>query len=93
MALMFPFASTSEPPASSPGGSLRSETGQVNDDIDEFADNPWLSSPEGYETMEDLSETESMYFKRLADPQDSSEYEGLEGIYRFLEQCDNARRI
>jgi hypothetical protein len=43
--------------------------------------------------MEDFSETESMYFNRPGDSPDLSEYEGLEGIYRFIEECDNARRI
>lgn len=93
MALMFPFASTCDAPISSPGGSLRSDIGKDDEDIDEFADNLWLSSPESYETLEDLSETESTYFKQSAGPPASSEYEGLEGIYRFLEQCDKAKRI
>jgi hypothetical protein len=95
LALMFPFANSVEHTVSSPGGSLRSETGQDYENIVELDDNPWLSSPEGYETMEDFSETESMYFKRGNDPPDSSaeDYEGLEGIYKFLEECDNARRI
>lgn len=93
MALMFPFASTSEHTLSSPGGSLRSETGHDYEEVDAIGENPWLSSPEGYESMDDLSETESMYFARPNDHQGSSEFEGLEGVYRFLEECDNARRI
>lgn len=93
MALMFPFAPTSEHTISSPGGSLRSEIGQDLENFDYLGENPWLSSPEGYETMEDLSETESMYFKRSGDQPGLSDYEGLEGIYRFIEECDNARRI
>jgi hypothetical protein len=91
MALMFPFASTSEHTLSSPGGSLRSETGHDLGNFDDLEENPWLSLPEGYETMDDLSETESMYFERSGDPPGSSDYEGLEGIYRFIEECDNAR--
>jgi len=91
MALMFPFASTSVHTLSSPGGSLRSEIGHDLENFNDLEDNPWLSSPEGYETMEDFSETESMYFKSPGDPPDSSDYEGLEGIYRFIEECDNAR--
>jgi hypothetical protein len=91
MALMFPFANTSEHILSSPGGSLRSEIGLDLENFDDLEENPWLSSPEGYETMEDFSETESMYFKRSGDPPGSSDYEGLEGIYRFIEECDNAR--
>jgi hypothetical protein len=90
VALMFPFASTSEHTLSSPGGSLRSQTGH-DEDFDDFHDNPWLSSPEGYETMDDLSETESMYFAKGNGTQSSSGYEGLEGIHKFLEQCDQMR--
>lgn len=95
MALMFPFADMSEHTLSSPGGSLRSEAGhQEYDDLDDqIGDNPWLDSPEGYETMEDFSETESVYFKHPSDPPDLSDFEGLEGIYRFIEECDNYRRI
>jgi hypothetical protein len=97
MALMFPFAPTSEHTLSSPGGSLRSQTGH---DFEEVEENPWLSSPDGYESMEEPSETESVYFTKPSryqsspsGQQESSDYEGVEGIYRFIEQCDNARRF
>lgn len=91
VALMFPFAPTSEHTLSSPGGSLRSQTGHDFEEIeDDVIDNPWL---EGYESMEDSSEHESAYFSKPKPEQNSSSYEGLEGIYRFIEECDNARRI
>lgn len=48
--------------------------------MDEVEDNPWLSDPEGYETV---SHPPSSNY-----PED---YEGLEGIYRFLEVCDHAK--
>lgn len=95
MALMFPFASTSEKALSSPGGSLRSQTGHDlfddNETIDEIImQNPWL---EGYESMDSSSEHESAYFSKPGElPNSSSDFEGLEGIYRFIEQCDDARR-
>ncbi|KFY06213.1 hypothetical protein V491_08779, partial [Pseudogymnoascus sp. VKM F-3775] len=103
LALLFPFASTTDKALSSPGGSLRSQTGheleydQLSEykEFDEFADNPWLSSPDGYETMEELSETESMYFGRKDSPSLSrhdQDAEYVEGIYRFIETCDGARR-
>jgi hypothetical protein len=101
LALLFPFADTVEHALSSPGGSVRSQTGHEYEEInaydeyeplDDILDNPWLPSPEGYETMEELSDTESMYFVQ-PDKAQSSDYEGLEGIYRFIENCDNARRI
>jgi hypothetical protein len=92
LALMFPFAPTSEHTLSSPGGSLRSQTGQDFDDVDEIIEeNPWL---EGYESMDGSSDGESVYFSKPSEIQtSSSNYEGLEGIYRFIEQCDNARQI
>ncbi|PMD14590.1 hypothetical protein NA56DRAFT_610353 [Hyaloscypha hepaticicola] len=91
MALLFPYAPMSEHTLSSPGGSLRSRSGHDFDEVEEdILDNPWL---DGYETMDEISEGESAYFSRPNPQQNSSDYEGLEGIYRFLEQCDNARRI
>lgn len=119
VALMFPFASTSDKALTSPGGSVRSQTGHEladayayddgADDFEDFdddiADNPWVSSPEGYETMEELgsgSETESLFFEKAtpapAPARDRAHSEDqsasyVEGIYRFLENCDNARRV
>jgi hypothetical protein len=91
VALIFPFAPTSEHIPSSPGGSLRSQAGH---DFEDVADNPWLD-PEGYESMDDISEHYSDYFTKPigAQASSSSNYEGLEGIYRFIEQCDNSRRV
>jgi hypothetical protein len=91
MALLFPFAPTSQRSFSSPCGSLRSEMGQ-DYRINEIEKNPWVSSPEGYETMEDFSETESMHFASSPAYLESSSYEGLEGLYRFLEECDSYQR-
>lgn len=90
MALMFPYAPTSEHTLSSPGGSLRSQTGHDFEDVEDIVDNPWL---EGYESMEEASESGSAYFTKPSEHQNSSDYEGVEGIYRFLEQCDRARRM
>ncbi|KAN0117236.1 hypothetical protein V8E51_003213 [Hyaloscypha variabilis] len=90
MALLFPYAPTSEHTLSSPGGSLRSQSGHDFEEAEEeILDNPWL---DGYESMDEVSEGESAYFSRPSPQQNSSDYEGLEGIYRFLEQCDRARR-
>lgn len=104
VALMFPFAPTSEHTLSSPGGSLRSQTGHDIEDFEELysevdemlADNTWIHSPEGYESLEDVSETESTYFNKYGSKSKSastSEYDGVEGIYRFLEQCDSMKRV
>ncbi|KAK3394515.1 hypothetical protein B0H63DRAFT_48668 [Podospora didyma] len=95
VALRFPFApdgNCSEKTITSPGGSLRSHDSALSDDyedafFDEYEQNPWLSSPEpeeGYESMSPpaLSST---------DEHRSEDFEGLEGIYKFLEECDRAR--
>ncbi|KAG6362064.1 hypothetical protein INS49_010293 [Diaporthe citri] len=103
MALRFPYAPDAheEETLTSPGGSLRSQLSDlssIEEDealFDEYVDeyieeNPWLSTPEpeveaeeGYESMSDhvLSSAEHV----------SEGFEGLEGIYRFLEECDNLK--
>ncbi|KAI1128113.1 hypothetical protein F5Y10DRAFT_241240 [Nemania abortiva] len=96
MALKFPYAPDTRPTdgrgllaLTSPGGSLRSED-SYHDERELFAGfsdldgNPWLSGsdPEGYETMSPpISSGEHC----------SEDFEGLEGVYRFLEECDRAR--
>lgn len=93
MALKFPFAPQSNKLLSSPGGTARSLEGHELDEIStddsfvreafagQLGENPWLSDPEGYESMSPpLSSGEHC----------SGEFEGLEGIYRFLEECDRA---
>jgi hypothetical protein len=87
VALIFPFAPTSEHTLSSPGGSSCSQSGHDFEDVDEIVDNPWL------EDYESLSEYESDHFTKPSKLQQSSSgYEGLEGIYRFIEECDNSKR-
>lgn len=93
VALKFPFAPDS---GKQPSISLRSLEGYetdgistldeeyfVYDDIlDDMSDNPWLAETDGYETM---SPPASSAIGQ------SEDYEGLEGIYRFLEECDQAK--
>lgn len=95
MALQFPYAPDIEKTVTSPGGSLRSleghefDTSSLDDDsfvreafMDEMGNNPWVSESEGYESMSPpLSSGEHC----------SEDFEGLEGIYRFLEECDRAK--
>ncbi|CZT02170.1 uncharacterized protein RAG0_09450 [Rhynchosporium agropyri] len=98
MALLFPYAPASEHCLSSPGGSKRSQTGHEFEyeyrdlgTVEDVIERPWV---EGYESSEDASDGESAYFtKSHSEHPNSSDYEGLEGIYRFLEHCDNLRRI
>lgn len=96
VALQFPFAPDSERTITSPGGSIRSVESHDFDDIsslgddsfvrdafmDEMANNPWMSDGGGYE-----SASPPTYSQEGA----SEEFEGLEGIYRFLEECDRAK--
>ncbi|KAI0148099.1 hypothetical protein F4776DRAFT_298760 [Hypoxylon sp. NC0597] len=96
MALKFPFApdaSDDTRALTSPGGSLKSERSflpgeeffDFEEGFSEMEENPWLSLPddlEGYESMSPpISSGEHC----------SEDFEGLEGVYRFLEECDRAR--
>ncbi|KAI1376385.1 hypothetical protein F4677DRAFT_419784 [Hypoxylon crocopeplum] len=99
IALKFPFAPGPENEArtlTSPGGSLRSQDGflraedyffEEGEGLSEMEENPWLDLPddlEGYESMSPpISSGEHC----------SEDFEGLEGVYRFLEECDRARGI
>ncbi|KAI1118005.1 hypothetical protein F5Y14DRAFT_438853 [Nemania sp. NC0429] len=99
MALKFPFASDARVPDGrglvplvSPTRSLQSEDSFPAEDelfggFEEIDGNPWLSAsdPEGYETM---SPPPSPFG---SGDHHSEDFEGLEGVYRFLEECDRAQ--
>jgi hypothetical protein len=97
MALRFPFAPESERAISSPGGSARSLTGYELDDEEslfeddsfvreafasELINSPWVSEPEGYESM-----------SPPIGPQEhlSDELERYDEIRRFLVECERGR--
>lgn len=93
VALKFPFAPDSTKLVSSPGGSVRSledleGSSSLEDDefvreaFDHMDDNPWLAETDGYETMSPPSSSRG---------HGSEDYEGIEGVYRFLEECDRAK--
>ena len=95
MALRFPFAPGTGPgdthTQASPSESLGSEDSSLSaemlfQEFDKVAGDPsWLSSPdlEGYETMSPpVSSGDHL----------SEDFAGVEGIYRFLEECDRARQ-
>ncbi|KAK4251181.1 hypothetical protein C7999DRAFT_11001 [Corynascus novoguineensis] len=98
VALRFPFAPDAgcEDTVTSPGGSLRSRRSwsSTSSDVEEafivqeLDENPWRlssgSEPEGYESM-------SPPLLSSSGEHCSEDFEGLEGIYRFLEECNNAR--
>lgn len=93
VALLFPYAPTFDYALPSLGGPLRSQSGCESEELEvDIVENPW-ACPEDYESVEDLSSCDSRYFEQqsvLASPKE--DYEGLEGIYRFIEECDNATR-
>ncbi|KAL1646908.1 hypothetical protein SLS58_003044 [Diplodia intermedia] len=74
---------------SSTGFSTQSETG--NDYEDLYDENPWASpsSPSEFESLHTSHARDSA----ISDAYSPLEYQGLEGIYRFIEQCDNAPRF
>ncbi|KAK3935997.1 hypothetical protein QBC46DRAFT_396177 [Diplogelasinospora grovesii] len=96
IALRFPFAPQEDEVATvtSPGGSVRSHNSGESSFVEDYfvereiEENPWLSSPEpeaeGYESMSPPVHSSS-------GEHCSEDFEGLEGIYRFLEECDRAK--
>jgi len=93
VALRFPFAPDGvcdTKTLTSPGGSVRSQGSEGTEIgemfLDEFEENPWLSpsQSEGYESM-------SPGLLSNSGDHCSEDFEGLEGIYRFIEECDRAR--
>jgi len=79
-----------------PDFSTMSDTGLEMDGIpnDLLGSNPWTkSSPSGYESLHS-SELESPrpYGKERSGQSTPLEYQGIEGIYRFMEQLDAAEQ-
>jgi hypothetical protein len=68
--------------------STNSENGFNDADFEDLEDeNPWLSSPSGYESLHN-SDLEDSGSHDLHTP---LEYQGIEGIYRFMEHCETHR--
>jgi hypothetical protein len=78
----------------SPHHSNKSITSHDFEELENAPDNPWARSPSGYSSLHASDEEDVMgYFQAEPLPvRQVSEYEGLEGIYKFLEECDRARR-
>jgi hypothetical protein len=77
-----------------PDFSTLSDTGMEMDGLAE-EDNPWLSSPSGYESLHssELDDSGRCYEKPDSNsPQSPLEYQGIEGIYRFISEIDSAAR-
>lgn len=80
-----------------PQSSNRSITSHDFMKVEAVEENPCLSTPSGYSSLNGSDDEEPAVDADLrhgakAHALDSSGYEGLEGIYRFLEECDRARR-
>ncbi|KAK4193515.1 hypothetical protein QBC35DRAFT_481845 [Podospora australis] len=100
VALQFPFApeESDAEVLSSPGGSLRSHD-SASSGLDEsfimkaFGDNPWClsstSDPEDIYSYQSLRP--SIQPVSNSEEQSFEEFEGLEGIHRFIEECDRVR--
>ena len=75
--------------------STRSDDGLGLDFVEVKAEpNPWLeSSPSGYESLHtsELDDSGRVY-ERESSKHTPLEYQGIEGIYRFMEFCDEAAR-
>ncbi|OIW35468.1 hypothetical protein CONLIGDRAFT_60078 [Coniochaeta ligniaria NRRL 30616] len=97
VALKFPFAPDLEVDTktlTSPGGSMRSHTSALSEEedegfLEEYEDNPWLLSSE--DEVEEGYESLSPPVYDSSGEHCSEDFEGLEGIYRFLEECDRVR--
>ncbi|KAK0624667.1 hypothetical protein B0T17DRAFT_507725 [Bombardia bombarda] len=100
VALRFPYAPDDEMKTiTSPGGSVRSHGSQGSEEaygeafMDEFEENPWLSATEleskeeGYESMSPPVPSSASGLEHCSE----EDFEGLEGIYRFLEECDRVK--
>jgi hypothetical protein len=60
--------------------STQSEDGQ---DFEDLGENPWISSPSGYESLH------ASDMEEISDMHTPLEFQGIEGIYRFMEQCES----
>jgi len=78
---------------SSPDFSTMSDSGlELFEDMNQEELNPWLSSPSGYDTIRSSEFYNSGPPRRAAEPGAPLEYQSFDGIYRFIEMCDNAQR-
>ncbi|KAH8693231.1 hypothetical protein BGW36DRAFT_399937 [Talaromyces proteolyticus] len=64
------------------------------EDVEMFGNNPWISSPSGYSSIGVSELGDRVFFAEQSDVgslhHNNSDYEGVQGIYKFLEQCDRA---
>ncbi|KAJ5794212.1 hypothetical protein N7457_000811 [Penicillium paradoxum] len=65
------------------------------EDSEIFGINPWRSSAKSYSSINVSELGDQAFFPEYSSagqPESTSAYEGVEGIYKFLAECDHARR-
>ncbi|KAK5675100.1 hypothetical protein LTS10_012174 [Elasticomyces elasticus] len=73
--------------------STQSAQSDEYEDLDgEVLENPWLSDPEGYESVRSGSGSRGNSGYGSEKPSSPLEYQGFEGIYRFIEELDGVRK-
>ena len=80
---------------SSPGGSRDSGNAISFEDSELFGANPWRSSTKSYSSINISELGDQPFFPEISSsgqPERNSAYEGVEGIYKFLAECDEAKR-
>jgi len=73
----------------SPDFSILSDTGLEMSQFEE-EENPWLSSPSGYESLHSSEISDSGRCYEKSSHASPLEYSGIEGIYRFISEIDTA---
>ena len=83
-------------PEQSGGFSRQSVASDELCDVEIVEGNPWLSPFSDYSSLHDSEHDVGAFFQTVDRVQhkdnDVGDYEGLEGIYRFLGECDRAKR-
>ncbi|KAJ5951165.1 uncharacterized protein N7479_009578 [Penicillium vulpinum] len=80
---------------SSPAGSRDSGNAISFEDGELFGANPWRSSTKSYSSINISELGDQPFFPEVSSvgpPESNSAYEGVEGIYKFLAECDEAKR-
>ncbi|PYH40006.1 uncharacterized protein BO87DRAFT_348451 [Aspergillus neoniger CBS 115656] len=65
------------------------------EDVTMFGENPWMSSPSGYSSINVSELGDRAFFAEVASiglPESASEYDGSDGIRKFIAECDHASR-
>ncbi|BDD54828.1 hypothetical protein MPDQ_002929 [Monascus purpureus] len=61
-----------------------------------FGDNPWVTLSSGYSSINISELGDRAFFPELSSagiPDSNSDYDGTQGVYRFLAECDEAARL